>query len=193
GRHLPDERTGYIDVIRGMLDMLAWRLDRIQHVTHAPATARHMAEGDYWHGEVRGAVERTTEDDETREPELAPLPSSDTLDDCGAILMAIEDQLSWLVESNISTEHVDSRERSILRTTLKMLVAFEGDCRIRKTRPEDEEPINRLIIEDAASCKVLAARLDANVHEAVRHKLLAFDAAGVLHVADKGRALIGAK
>lgn len=192
-RELPDDSTGYVSVIRGMLGMLAWRLDRIRSVTGTPLTARHMAKGDYWHGEVKGGAKCTTEDDETREPELAPLPSADTFDDCGAILQAVEAQLSWLTEDRIRDDHVDPRGRSPLRSTLKMLDTFSTDMRIRKTRRENCERANRLIIEDAASCKQLADRLDANVRQAVRHGLLAFDAAGVLHVADKGRALIAVK
>lgn len=137
------------------------------------------------------------ERDETPEPELEALPSEDTLIECASAAQAIEDELSWLTEGNV--HDAVNREEGIprytpLRVLLKLIDTFDGDLRIRKTRPEDHEPKRRLIIEGHHGYNVLSAKAaDLTIRVVVDEGFLEYDAAGVLHITDQGRALIGRK
>lgn len=53
----PQGAKDYNDAVRLMIDVVTWRLDRIRMAAGVPSCARHMAEGDYWHGEVKGGAE----------------------------------------------------------------------------------------------------------------------------------------
>ena len=126
--------------------------------------------------------------------DLEDLPSEETLDASAAIVVAMQDELSWLDDRDVIDPDKGVKVVAPLRDFFKLLDSFDGSCRIRKSRETDDEPKRRLIIEDGGGYNVLPARASDQVIGAmVRLKLCEFDAAGVLHVADKGRALIGAK
>ena len=76
---------------------------------------------------------------------------------------------------------------------LKLLVAFEGELRIRRARPEDRTPLRRFIIENGYGPTNLPDKSSCNVRSAVDRGLLCLDEAGIVHVTDKGRDLIQAK
>ena len=146
---------------------------------------------------VARANDETSERSETSdadEPKLAPLPSEETLDGSGAVTEAIEDELSWLSDQEVIDADEGVKVVAPLRDFLKLVDRFDGSCRIRKSRTGRDEPRRRLIIEDGGGYNVLPARAaDQVIGTMVHRKLCEFDSAGVLHVADKGRALIGTK
>ena len=128
------------------------------------------------------------------EPELEPLPAAETLNASGAVVSAIEDELSWLSDAEVVDADNGRPVTANLRDFLKLVDRFDGCCRIRKTRPDDDEPKRRLIIENSTGHNVLPARAaDQVIGTMIDRKLCEFDPAGVLHVAGKGRALIEAK
>jgi len=133
-------------------------------------------------------------DDKDAEPDskLSPLPSG--LRECLALSNGIEDSLSWISSDDIlrlgngEPSHFNGCH---IRDFLKMFAAFDGDMRIRQTRPEDgndHDPRN-YIIEDGGGWKLISRGPSFQLSELILMKYLDVDDAGALHVSEKGMEL----
>lgn len=133
-------------------------------------------------------------DEPATEPQRAPFLPGDTLIECAAVARAIEDEISWLAEVD-TIAHLDEHSpRPPLFSLLALINTFDGAIRIRRARPRELGPEHTLIMEGRHGWKGLPREAtDVVIRPAVAEGFLDFDAAGVLHVTDQGRALIGRK